>query len=651
MNSPTQILTDTISKILSEKYQVSGIEIVIQPTRKEFPGSHTFTVFQAAKLAGKNPEILGNEIGNELKLLLSIKSFNVVKGFLNIEFSNEFWLEELININANPNYGDQAANGKTALVEYSSPNTNKPLHLGHLRNNFLGYSVAKILEANGYQAIKANLVNDRGIHICKSMLAYQLFGNDEQPNQAPDYLKGDHLVGKYYVVFDKKYKLEQNEFIIDKIENDPHYEFIKKILENDSFFSGIKDFYKLYEKLLLTRNKENKITIDQKDTVILNNLQILFEEAEKQVPLILDAQKMLKKWESGDKETVSLWKKMNSWVYKGFEQTYLTMGVSFDKIYYESNTYLLGKEIVNEGLSKQIFFPLKDNSIWVDLSDIGLDQKLLLRGDGTSVYITQDLGTADLKYNDFKAEKSIYVVGNEQDYHFKVLFEILKRLGKPYANGLYHLSYGMVELPSGRMKSREGTVVDADDLMAEMVKTAGDQAKELGKIEGFSEEELESLFKTIGIGALKYYLLKVDPKKKMMFNPEESIELQGHTGPFIQYTYARIRAILRKAKENGLGNSTWNKKLSLHVAETELIVWLEKFPETVSEAGNTYSPALIANYVYELAKAYNRFYTEVSIFNADDDELLAFRLCLSSVTSKTIQRAMELLGINVPERM
>jgi len=594
MPGPTQLLTESIAKILAEKYQISGIELIIQPTRKEFVGSHTFTVFQAAKMAGKNPESLGTEIGEELKTLLPIKSFNVVKGFLNIEFSDGFWASELNTISSIPNFGIQPPNGKKAMVEYSSPNTNKPLHLGHLRNNFLGFSVAKILEACGYKVIKANLVNDRGIHICKSMLAYQLFGNNELPNEAPESLKGDHLVGKYYVVFDKKHKLQMAELMA----------------------SGMSE-----------------------------------EKAAKETNLIKAAQEMLQRWESGEEEIIALWKKMNGWVYEGFSQTYQTMGVSFEKTYYESNTYLLGKEIVDEGKSKGVFYEKEDHSVWIDLTDIGLDEKLLLRGDGTSVYITQDLGTADLKYNDFKAEKSIYVVGNEQDYHFKVLFEILKRLEKPYAAGLYHLSYGMVELPSGKMKSREGTVVDADDLMAEMIKTAGDQARELGKIEGFTEQELEQLFKTIGMGALKYYLLKVDPKKKMMFNPEESIELQGHTGPFIQYTYARIRAILRKANENGQGATSWSTEIAMHGSEVELIVWLQKFPETVLEAGENYSPALIANYVYDLAKAYNRFYTEVPIFTGADDELLAFRLCLSEVTSKTIRQAMELLGINVPERM
>lgn len=594
MKGPSQILTDTVSKLLADKYQISNIEIVIQPTRKEFVGSHTFTVFQTAKLLNKNPELVGNEIGEALKAFLPVKSFNVVKGFLNIEFADEFWLKELKNIESASNYGFLERKGKVAMVEYSSPNTNKPLHLGHLRNNFLGYSVAKILDASGYDVVKANLVNDRGIHICKSMLAYELFGNDELPNSAPDFLKGDHLVGKYYVIFDKKHK--------------------EQIAE-----------------LIATRISE--------------------EKAAKETKLIKDAQEMLQKWEAGDADTINLWKKMNGWVYDGFSETYQTMGVSFDKTYYESNTYLLGKEIVDEGKAKGIFYEKEDHSVWINLTDIGLDEKLVLRGDGTSVYITQDLGTADLKFNDFKAEKSIYVVGNEQDYHFKVLFEILKRIEKPYAKGLFHLSYGMVELPSGKMKSREGTVVDADDLMAEMIKTAGEQAKELGKIEGFSEEELQELFKTIGLGALKYFLLKVDPKKKMMFNPEESIELQGNTGPFIQYTYTRIRALLRKAKEGNLGLNSWHENIQLNPAEAELIVLLQKFPETVADAGENYSPALVANYVYDVAKSYNRFYAEVPIFNGNDDELLSFRLCLSEVTSKTIRTAMELLGINVPERM
>lgn len=569
--------------------------IQIQPTRPEFEGSHTVVVFGLTRFIKSGPEQLGTAIGDYLlKNNKEIEKYNVVKGFLNISFTDTFWnnlFKETIY--THQNYGFAAANGKKVMVEYSSPNTNKPLHLGHLRNNFLGYSVAEILKANGYEVIKANLINDRGIHICKSMIAYQKFGNNEQPSAT---LKGDHLVGKYYVVFDKEYKTQ--------ISN-------------------------------------------------LKTQGLTEEEAEKKAPLMLEAQEMLRKWEEGDKETVNLWKKMNGWVYEGFASTYKRMGVDFDKMYYESNTYLLGKDIVEEGLQKGVFFKKPDNSVWIDLTDMKLDEKLVLRGDGTSVYITQDIGTADLKYKEFGADKSIYVVGNEQDYHFNVLIGILKKLQKPYADGVYHLSYGMVDLPSGKMKSREGTVVDADDIMQEMADTAKHITNELGKTEGLSEQECLDLYETVGMGALKYFLLKVDPKKRMLFNPEESIDFKGNTAPFIQYTYARMNAILRKAESMGVdsANIAINAALIPEVSEKNIVILLEKYPQTVAEAGNTYSPYIIAQFAYDLAKEYNRFYTEVSIFNEENKDKFHYRVALTYSVAKTIKAAMKLLGINVPNRM
>ena len=480
------------------------------------------------------------------------------------------------------------------MVEYSSPNTNKPLHLGHLRNNFLGYSVSQILTAAGYNVVKANLVNDRGIHICKSMLAYIKHGNDESPDSTG--LKGDHLIGKYYVLFDKLYKAE--------IEN-----------------------------------------------LVLGGMQK--EEAEKKAPIMLEAQNLLLKWENGDAETITLWKLMNGWVYDGFNATYKNIGVDFDKFYYESNTYLLGKDLVNEGLKQGALFKKDDGSVWIDLIADGLDQKLLLRSDGTSVYMTQDLGTAELKFKEFGCEKSIYVVGNEQDYHFKVLKLVLEKLNKPYAAGVYHLSYGMVDLPSGKMKSREGTVVDADDLVQEMVETAAEHTKELGKIEGFTVLEATALYKKLGLGALKYFLLKVDPKKRMLFDPLESVQFQGNTGPFIQYTYARISSILRKASQMNIDTTTLDiSKVSLlHITERETIHLIQDFPNKIIEAANVYAPSIIAQYVYDVAKQYNRFYTEVSIFNEENEDLLAFRIAFSQVVAQVIFKSMNLLGIEVPEKM
>ncbi|MDI9868219.1 arginine--tRNA ligase [Flectobacillus roseus] len=588
-----KILQDSIQAALLAEFEVSETTIALQPTRKDFEGFYTFVVFPYVKALRKSPVEIGNAIGNYLVNNTTVVStFNVVQGFLNISIADTAWKDTFNHLRSDASFGQLTAKNETVMVEYSSPNTNKPLHLGHLRNNFLGYSVAQILEANGYDVIKANLVNDRGIHICKSMLAYQKFGQNETPASAK--LKGDHLVGKYYVEFDKNYKVEVEALKAEGISED---------------------------------------------------------DAKKQAPLMKEAQEMLLKWEQGDEEVVALWQKMNDWVFDGFNQTYQTMGVSFDKIYKESNTYLLGKETVEEGLASGVFFQKEDGSVWIDLADEGLDQKLVLRKDGTSVYITQDMGTADLKYKDFGMSKSLYVVGNEQDYHFEVLFKILKKLGRPYAEGCYHLSYGMVDLPSGKMKSREGTVVDADDLMQEMKDTARERTNELGKIDGFTPEEAEELYSTLAMGALKYFLLKVDPKKRMLFNPAESIDFQGNTGPFIQYTHARICSILKKAEGQNINIEEASVYTSLHEVEREIIFALSEYPRKVADAGREYSPALIAQYVYDLAKSYNRLFAELSIFSAESPEAMQFRVQLSKAVGETIKKAMALLGIKVPTRM
>ncbi|MGK9118780.1 arginine--tRNA ligase [Olivibacter jilunii] len=578
---------------IKDLYQVKVDEksVNLQETRKEFEGQATIVTFPFTKYSKKSPEQTGSEIGDYLVAhAAEIASYNVIKGFLNLSLTDSFWLQLLDTEISKPDFGEIPKNGKRVMVEYSSPNTNKPLHLGHVRNNLLGFSVAAILEAAGYEVIKTNLVNDRGIHICKSMLAWEKYGKGETPESAG--LKGDKLVGNYYVLFDKEYKKEVD--------------------------------------LLKAAGKSE-------------------EEAKREAPLMLQAQEMLRQWEAGDDEVIDLWKRMNSWVYDGFEETYEKMGITFDKVYYESNTYLLGKDIIEEGLSKGVFFRKEDNSVWIDLTADGLDQKLVLRGDGTSVYITQDLGTAQLKYDDYRMDNSIYVVGNEQDYHFKVLFLILKKLGKSWAEGLYHLSYGMVDLPSGKMKSREGTVVDADDLMAEMIDTAKLRTEELGKVDDFSEEEKGGLYEMIGLGALKYFLLKVEPKKRLLFDPNESIDFQGHTGPFIQYTHARIKSVLTKGNYGTTPFSV--QPMSLEASERDLIKELAKFTDIVKSAAADYSPAVIANYVYEVAKLYNKFYHEVSILKAEEKSLKEFRLNLSAATATVIQKAMRLLGIQVPERM
>lgn len=569
---------------------LSENQISLEQTKKEFEGHVTFVVFPFVRYTKKSPEQGATILGEYIqKNCVEVESFNVIKGFLNLVLSDAYWLSVFKSEVIAENFGVLPKNGEKVMVEYSSPNTNKPLHLGHVRNNLLGFSVSNLLDVAGFEVIKANLVNDRGIHICKSMLAWQKFGNGETPESTG--LKGDHLVGKYYVIFDQQYK--------------------QQIVE------------------LVAQGKTE-------------------DEAKKQAPLILDAQQMLLKWEQGDEEVIALWKKMNAWVYAGFEETYKKLGVSFDKYYYESDTYLLGKDIVEEGLQKEVFFKKEDGSVWIDLTADGLDEKLVRRADGTSVYITQDLGTAQLKYDDFKVDQSIYVVGNEQDYHFKVLFLILEKLGKDWAKGLYHLSYGMVDLPSGKMKSREGTVVDADDLIEEMRATAKEKTEALGKVDNFEETEKEALYQMIGMGALKYFLLKVEPKKRLLFDPKESIDFQGNTGPFIQYTHARIKSVLKKAE---FKDGTIEYPNSLGETEVELLQLLSKYPETIAQAAKDYNPAAIANFAYDVAKTYNKFYQTESILKVEDDLLKAFRLQLSLHTAKTLNKAMSILGIEMPERM
>lgn len=588
----SQKISQAVKDAVKNIYNAELLEVELQPTRKDFEGDLTVVVFPILRVAKGNPVIIGEQIGAFLKENISeVSDFNVVKGFLNLVISDDYYLEFFNSIKSIENYGHKPATGNAVMVEYSSPNTNKPLHLGHVRNNLLGYSVAEIIKASGKKVYKTQIINDRGIHICKSMLAWKKFGANETPESSG--LKGDKLVGNYYVKFDKAYKEEQS--------------------------------------YLVAQGKTQ-------------------EEAEKQAPLLLEAQDMLRKWEAGDEEVVLLWKMMNGWVYEGFEQTYKNLGVDFDSYYFESNTYLLGKDNIEEGLKKGVFYRKEDGSVWCDLTEDGLDEKIVLRSDGTSVYMTQDIGTAIQRVKDHPdVGGMIYTVGNEQDYHFKVLFLILKKLGYEWAENLYHLSYGMVDLPSGKMKSREGTVVDADDLIAEMASTAGNIAEELGKLDGYSDDEKQELYKMIGLGALKYYILKVDPKKRILFNPEESVDFQGNTGPFIQYTYARIQSILRKAIDTGVPLDADHKEL--HTKEKELIKQIALYPETVQLAAENQSPALIANYTYDLVKEFNSFYQQVSILGADSDSEKSFRVALSKKVSDVIAAAFGLLGIEVPERM
>ena len=583
-------LSKKVKQAISQLYNTSLETVEFQATRKEFDGDITIVVFPMLRLVKGNPIEIGNAIGAYLVESVSeIKSYNVVKGFLNLVLSDAYFLNFFNEVSDFSKFGIINGSQNTVMVEYSSPNTNKPLHLGHVRNILLGYSVAEILKASGKKAYKTQIINDRGIHICKSMLAWKTYGKGETPKTTG--LKGDKLVGNYYVKFDQEYKKEVSQLI-------------------ETGFS------------------EN--------------------EAKIKAPSLIKAQEMLRKWEAGDKEVVSLWKMMNEWVYDGFNKTYDSIGVDFDTLYYESNTYLLGKEVIKEGLEKEVFFQKKDGSIWCDLTEDGLDEKIVQRSDGTAVYMTQDIGTAIQRVKDYPDTTGmIYTVGNEQDYHFKVLFLILKKLGYQWADHLYHLSYGMVDLPSGKMKSREGTVVDADDLISDMTKTAKKISEELGKIDDFSEKEKEYLYHTIGLGALKYYILKVDPKKRILFNPEESVDFQGNTGPFIQYTYARIQSILRRVE---LSIKPSDLKI-LHPKEKELIKQLQLFPETIQQAGAQYSPALIANYTYELVKSFNSFYQNVPILGADFEKEKSFRIQLSRAVSDVIKTAFGLLGIDVPERM
>ncbi len=590
-----EVLLQKVKEAVTSIFKVELPTVEFQPTRKDFEGDITVVIFPMLRFVKGNPAQIGEQIGQFLKdEVVEVAHFNVVKGFLNITIGNAYYLDFFEGIRNLQDFGFVSQSAKEAImVEYSSPNTNKPLHLGHVRNNLLGYSVAEILKASGKKVYKTQIINDRGIHICKSMLAWQRFGNGETPQSAG--LKGDKLVGNYYVAFDKAYKTE-----------------IAAMVSNG---------------------------IDVK-------------VAEKEAPILLEAQEMLRKWEAGDEEVVGLWRKMNQWVYDGFEITYKNMGVDFDQLYYESNTYLLGKDFVEDGLQRGVFYKKEDGSVWIDLTDEGLDEKIVLRSDGTAVYMTQDIGTAIQRVKDNPdVGGMVYTVGNEQDYHFKVLFLILQKLGFSWAEKLYHLSYGMVDLPSGKMKSREGTVVDADELMDDMTQTAADISEELGKLEDYSQEEKQELYKVIGLGALKYYILKVDPKKRILFNPEESVDFQGNTGPFIQYTYARIQSILRKAEELEQNLDSPQKLTDLHVKEKELLKQLQLYPETIQLAADNYSPALVANYTYELVKEFNSFYQNVSILGEQELSKKIFRVQLAKKVGEVIKSAFGLLGIQVPDRM
>ena len=593
MKALSDQLSPALTSFLATSYTIDITEFEFQQTRKEFEGDITLVVFSLLRYIKANPVVLGNEIGAYLVSEFTwVNDFNVVKGFLNLSIADDFYVAQLHQIAAIPNFGHLAINPEkgVALVEYSSPNTNKPLHLGHIRNNLLGYSVANIIEASGQKVVKTQIINDRGIHICKSMVAWQKFGKGTTP--ASEGIKGDKFVGNYYVRFDQEYKKE-----------------IHALMTNGSSE----------------------------------------EEAKANAPLFQEAQAMLRDWEAGEPVVVDLWKTMNAWVYKGFEVTYTNLGVTFDSLYYESETYLLGKALIEEGIQKNIFFKKEDGSVWIDLTEDGLDEKLLLRSDGTAVYMTQDLGTALQRFRDNPSMKGmVYTVGNEQDYHFKVLFLILQKLGYSWADALHHLSYGMVDLPQGKMKSREGTVVDADDLMVEMSKTAASIAEDLGKLEGMSEEDKASLYHTIGLGALKYFILKVDPKKRILFDPESSVDFAGNTGPFIQYTYARIQSILRKADAI---DSKSIALISIEEKEKEIIKYLMEYPNLIQQAAAQYSPALIANYSYDLVKLFNSFYQNISILGEEDQLRKNFRVLLSQQVSKVLKQSTGLLGIDVPERM
>lgn len=594
-----QLLQQSIAEALNTLYGMDMVakDVALQPTKKEFEGDYTLVVFPYVKLAKKRPEEVAQEIGEKVQSLSElVTGFNIIKGFLNFSVSKNYWNGFLDKNKCNSSFGyKETCTENPIVIEYSSPNTNKPLHLGHIRNNLLGWSVAEILKANGRNVKKVNLVNDRGVHICKSMVAWKRFSNGETPENSG--MKGDHLVGKYYVVFDKEYKKEIADLVAQGMDE---------------------------------------------------------ETAKKESPIMKEAQEMLVKWEAKDAEVRALWEKMNSWVYEGFDKTYKRLGIDFDKIYYESQTYLLGKNLVQEGLDKGVFYKREDGSVWIDLTSEGLDEKLLLRKDGTSVYMTQDLGTACLRHEDFSSDHLVYVVGNEQIYHFQVLKKVMEKLGFEWAKDLYHLSYGMVELPNGKMKSREGTVVDADDLMEDMYQEAKAQTESHGKHQDFSQEEADKLYNTLALGALKYFMLKVDPTKTMLFNPKESIDFNGNTGPFIQYTYARICSIIRKAKEEkgvDVANTRISMEIELTEKEIDVLKTISSYSDVIREAGRTYSPSLIANFAYSLAKQFNAFYQDCSILREENEDIMKQRVCLAYFTGEIIKSAMHLLGIDVPQRM
>jgi arginyl-tRNA synthetase len=688
-----QALLDTkVKEGFSHLFETELPSVEFQATRKDFEGDITVVVFPMLRYKKGNPVQIGEQLGTYLvENVDEVQSFNVVKGFLNLVVSDGFYLNFFNSIYSNKTYGVVTEPSDAVMVEYSSPNTNKPLHLGHIRNNLLGYSVAEILKASGKKVYKTQIINDRGIHICKSMLAWKKYGNGETPESTG--LKGDKLVGNYYVKFDQEYKKQRAELVkkhikiveenierlnetgvwsridstLNLIVNNALRSFIKEILGKDvedSFLN--KNVFFESDFILSTTSRTDVINLRKKFVTAITGYSnnILFtdsdpilkkaigqfkKEEERYVPIFIEAQEMLRKWEAGDPETVALWKKMNGWVYDGFDITYKNLGVDFDKLYYESDTYLLGKDVIENGLSKGVFYKKDDGSVWCDLTDEGLDEKLVLRSDGTAVYMTQDIGTAIQRVTDYPdINGMVYTVGNEQDYHFKVLFLILKKLGFSWAEQLYHLSYGMVDLPSGKMKSREGTVVDADDLMVEMASTAKEISEELGKLDGYTDEEKEELYRIIGLGALKYFILKVDPKKRILFDPKASVDFQGNTGPFVQYTYARIQSILRKANfDCSVSIST----LDLHEKEKELIKQLEIFPEVIQQAASNYSPALIANYTYDLVKEFNSFYQNVSILGEENEQKKIFRVQLSEKVADVIKSAFSLLGIQVPNRM
>lgn len=691
----SQILTPQIEKAVSALFEITIDKVEFQATRREFEGDITMVIFPLLKLIKSNPVELGNKIGNYLvENVPEVENFNVVSGFLNIVIADKHYLDFFAEIKDKENFGfvTPNENDKATLVEYSSPNTNKPLHLGHVRNNLLGYSVAEIIKASGKKVYKTQIINDRGIHICKSMLAWEKFGNNETPETSG--LKGDKLVGKYYVMFEVELKRQTEPIfqryrsgnvssdltvlgstiiatnnVIERLERQKNQEIdkinfdsieslnqqvsellkdsIQKGLKISNLFSKVKES-KLDEKLIKKLEQILKPIFDL-EIKISEKIGEIYDIAKKRTEIMGEAQLMLRNWEAGDEKVKALWSKMNGWVYDGFATTYKNLGVDFDSYYYESNTYLLGKDVVEQGLASGVFYKKPDGSVWIDLTEDGLDEKLVLRSDGTSVYMTQDIGTAIQRVKDLPdVGGMVYTVGNEQDYHFKVLFLILKKLGFDWAQNLFHLSYGMVDLPSGKMKSREGTVVDADDLMNEMAETAKSISEELGKLDHYSAEEKAKLYKTIGLGALKYYILKVDPKKRILFNPEESVDFAGNTGPFIQYTYARIQSIIRKADFDYSKVST---TISLHEKEKELLKQLELFPDVIQNAAQNFSPALIANYTYDLVREYNSFYQAVPILGSDNLEEKIFRVQLSKKVADVIESAFKLLGIEVPERM